>query len=458
LSRIPIRLRITLAFALAMAFVIAGLGGFLYLRLRHSLEENLTQSLRARAETLAALVSGGGELGESQGAFEEDETFVQVLHEDGSVIGASPVVDERPLVSGELLDRAFEETFFVNVSALPELEDEPARLLVASVPSDEDDEDETVVIVVGATLESVDEALAGLLGQLLIVGPLALLLTSVLGYLLAASALRPVEAMRRRADEISSENPGRRLPLPRARDEIRRLGETVNSMLGRLEEGLERERRFVADASHELRTPLALLRTELELALRRRRTRGELEESVRSAADEVDRLGRLAEDLLVLARADERGLPLRRESIETAELLDDVARRFSPRADIAGRSVEVDAADGGTIVGDRLRLEQALGNLVDNALRHGGGTISLDAHRRDGRIEVVVSDEGGGFPTDFLPRAFDRFTRADSARGSGAAGLGLAIVDVIARAHGGSATAANRDGHGAQVLLVLPAD
>jgi two-component system OmpR family sensor kinase len=263
--------------------------------------------------------------------------------------------------------------------------------------------------------------------------------------------------MRRRAAEISTEHPGRRLPLPAARDVSHRLGLTVNAMLQRLETGLQRERRFVADASHELRTPLALLRTELELALRRPRSREELEEAVRSAADEVDRLARLAEDLLVLARADESGLPLREETIETSALLDGVARRFAVRAETSARRVEVDAGDGGTIVGDRLRLEQALGNLVDNALRHGAGTISLEAHHRDGHVELHVTDEGAGFPSEFLPRAFDRFARADEARGSGAAGLGLAIVDVIARAHGGSAAAANGPARGAKVVLKLPA-
>ena len=161
------------------------------------------------------------------------------------------------------------------------------------------------VIVAGASLEDRQEALDGLVAQLFVVGPLALLLTALGGYLLAGAALRPVEAMRRRAAEIGSDRADRRLPLPPANDEIRRLGETLNDMLGRLEAGLVRERRFVADASHELRTPLALLKTELELASRRPRSREELEAALRSAREEVERLVRLAEDLLVLARADD---------------------------------------------------------------------------------------------------------------------------------------------------------
>src|SRR5262249_11541251 len=152
-----------------------------------------------------------------------------------------------------------------------------------------------------------------------------------------------------------------------------RLGVTLNEMLGRLEETLARERRFVADASHELRSPLALLKTELELALRGRRSPDELEASLRSAAAETDRLAQLADDLLVLARADQGRLPLRREPVPARELLTRVAARFRARGRAAGRPIEVVAADGLVASADELRLEQAVGNLVENAFRHAAG-------------------------------------------------------------------------------------
>ncbi len=229
---------------------------------------------------------------------------------------------------------------------------------------------------------------------------------------------------------------------------MRRLGETLNEMLERLDEGLLRERRFVADAGHELRTPLALLRTELELALRGQRSHEELEAALRSAAEEVERLIRLAEALLVLEGAG--AVELRLEELDARELLDAVARRFASRAAAAGRAIEVDG--GGTFRGDRDRLEQALGSLVDNALAHGEGTVRLEAEPGDDTIVLRVADEGPGFPDDFALRAFERFSRADEARTSGGAGLGLAIVDAVARAHGGSASAS-----GSTVTLVLPA-
>ncbi len=229
--------------------------------------------------------------------------------------------------------------------------------------------------------------------------------------------------MRRRAAEVSGDDPGARLPLPEANDEIRRLGTTLNEMLDRLEEGIERERRFTADASHELRTPLALLETELELALRRPRSPEELRAALRSAAEEVDRLRRLADDLLVLAQLDGGRVPLRREPIAAEDLLETVARRFAARAAEHGRSLDVDGSNV-RLEGDRLRLEQALGNLVDNALRHGAGAVRLEASSADGTVEFRVSDEGTGFPHDFLPHAFERFSRPDSARSGGSAGLG----------------------------------
>jgi signal transduction histidine kinase len=415
MSRLPIRLRLSLAFAGAMAILLAALGVFLYVGLEHSLDEQIDANLRAQADAAA-----------TGAVVVEEETITQILAPSGEVVRGFRTPLAEPATKRHYVERDVRG-----------LDDGPFRLLVVPAADGR-------TIVAGASLEERNEALNGLLAAFLLGGPIALALSTLLGYLLAGALLGSVESMRRRAAEISADTPGERLPLPRSHDEIFRLGSTLNEMLGRLEEGLARERRFVADASHELRTPLALLRAELELALRRPRSAGDLRAALESAAEEVERLARLAEDLLVLARADEHGLPLQREPIEVRELLETVAERF-------GGGVEVSAVDGETLVGDRLRLEQALGNLVDNARRHGGGTVRLDAEPKGDRIELRVSDEGPGFPPGFLPHAFERFTRADEARERGGAGLGLAIVDAIARAHGGRAHAAN-----ASVTIELP--
>jgi signal transduction histidine kinase len=232
---------------------------------------------------------------------------------------------------------------------------------------------------------------------------------------------------------------------------------TLNDMLERLQAAVEHERRFVADASHELRTPLALLRTELELALRRPRSHDELTDALRSAAEETERLSRLAEDLLFLARADQGTLPLRLEVVRAEDLLTNVAARFASRADNLHRRLDVQPADGGAeIEVDPGRIEQALTNLVDNALVYGAGAVELSCEVSGGIVELHVRDAGPGFPPDFRARAFDRFSRADEARSNGGAGLGLSIVELVARAHGGSVGLGDRPGPGADVWLALP--
>ena len=455
LARIPIRLRLTLVFGAAMAVVLAATGVFLYFRLGSELENTIDDSLRSRADDVAALVrqadtglrEGGGSRLTEQG-----ESFAQVLDLDGRVVDTTPQLGGRPLLSRSELARAAAGPITLDRAPVPGIENE-SRLLAAPVRA----EKRQLVVVVGSSLEGREEALSGLRTQLLVGGPLVLLAASLLAYVLAAAALRPVDAMRREAAAISASEPGRRLPVPPARDEVARLGETLNEMLARLEAALERERTFVADASHELRTPLALIRTELELALRRPRSGEELERAVRSAAEETQVLAQLTEDLLVLARSDQELLPIRRAPVPVATVFSGVVERFASRSGQQGRRLETSARGGLAVTGDQLRLEQALGNLVENALRYGGGTVSLDAVERDDAIELHVRDEGPGFPPAFLPRAFERFSRADEARSRGGAGLGLAIVEMIARAHGGSAHAANVDGGGADAWLSIPA-
>jgi heavy metal sensor kinase len=448
MSRLPIRLRLTLVFALAMGVVLVAAGWFVYARVGSDLNRALDEQLRSRGQDLSALVDRGGSLEATGGPFiEPGESFAELLAADGRVLDATEPIARQSLLSQTELARARSERIFVNRSSVPGL-DEPARMFAFPL--------EGRVLVVGATRENRAEILRSLLAAFLIGGPLALLIASLAAYALAGAALRPIEAMRKRAAEISTSSLDERLPVPPAHDEVARLGATLNEMLARLEDGIARERRFVADASHELRTPLALLKTELELALRRARSPEELEEAIRSAAESTERLSHIAEDLLLLAQAEQGKLPLNAESMDVTDLLGTVVERFQPRAVTERRAVLVVAGDALVINADRLRLEQALSNLVDNAFRHGGGQITLTAHARDGAAELHVLDEGQGFPNGFLDRAFERFSRADAARGGDGSGLGLAIVATIARAHHGSARAANRDGGGADLSISLP--
>ena len=446
MSRIPIRVRLTLVFAATMAVVLAAMGVFVYSVVASDLSDALDRELRSRAQDLSALVARNGSLERTGSPFvEQGEAFAELVSPDGQVLDATPTIGTNRLLSAGELERAARGPTFVNRPSVPGL-DEPARLLAVPVGRG--------VLVVGATRENRAETLSSLRNAFLVSGSVALLLSALGGYLLAGGALRPIEAMRRRAAEISASSLDERLPVPPAKDEVARLGTTLNEMLARLEDGLARERRFVSDASHELRTPLAMLRTELELALRRARTPEELERSIRSAAEETDRLSRIADDLLLLARAEQGRLPLRAEPTDLGDVLDTVRARFLARAELEGRPIEVDVADSPVARVDRLRLEQALGNLVDNALRHGTGAVTITAATRDSTAELRVLDEGPGFPEGFADKAFEPFSRATPS-GDGS-GLGLAIVATIVRAHDGEVEAGPGPGGGANVTIRLP--
>jgi heavy metal sensor kinase len=449
-NRLPIRLRLTLVFALVMAVVLLLAGWLVYARVSRSLSSGLDQQLRSRAQDVSALVRREGTLRSTGGTLvEHGESFAQLLSANGTVLDATTRHDRTPLLPPRDFTRALRSPMFLNRSSAPEL-DEPARLLAVPVQRGSS----RLVLVVGATRESRAETLGSLRNAFLIGGPLALLLAAFGGYGLAGAALRPIEAMRRRAADISASSLDDRLPVPPSRDEVSRLGETLNEMLTRIGDGLARERRFVADASHELRTPLALIKTELELALRRSRSTEELEAAIRGAAEDTERLSRIANDLLLLARAEQGRVPLRSEPVDVADVFETVAGRFRSRAESERRDLSVSADDPLVVSADRSLLEQALANMVDNAFTHGAGRVSLRTEQRNGSMELHVLDEGKGFPADFLHHAFERFSRAQKTTADGS-GLGLAIVETIAQAHGWEARAANAPGGGTDVWLAL---
>jgi two-component system, OmpR family, sensor kinase len=441
-SRLPIRVRLTAAFALAMVLVLVAAGLFVYLRLKDDLNESVDTGLQARA----AAVAGSGQA--AAGAAEDaEEGFAQVLSQSGEVVD-SVGGSAGPVLSAPELARAGAGGT-VRVERDVEGVEGSVRILAGPVTAEPGPAGDAVggvtdpaVYAVGQSLDDRDETLAGVAASFAVGGPIAVVVASLLGYLLASAGLRPVEAMRRRAGEVSLTHAGERLPLPAAHDEVRRLGDTLNEMLDRLRRSFERERRFVADASHELRTPVAVIRAELDAALRAGGHDEQVREALVAALEECDHLAQLAEDLLVVARAAEGELPMRHEPVEIGPLLEGVRARFGDRAREHGRDLRVDGGDGLRIEGDELRLRQALGNLVDNAIRHGAGEIVLRARPGavDGAVELEVADHGPGFDPALAGRAFERFARGDAARtrGSGT-GLGLAIVRAIAEAHGGRA-------------------
>lgn len=423
-----------------MAVVLAAVGLFVYHRVANELLATVDQSLSAQAKD---------ELGAHRLDVDTDgeTTLAQLYSSSGGLLDSHPQ-GLAPLLDRRLVAAARTRRIWTNEQIRLAGRRSEWRVLALSSRRGS-------VAVVARSLAPRSDSLAHLRHELLVFLPLALLAASLGGYALAAGALRPVELLRRRAQAVTADQPAA-LPVPQGGDEISRLAVTLNDMLARLHAAVQHERRFVADASHELRTPLALLQTELELALRRPRTREELEDALRSASEETHRLVRLAEDLLLIARADQGPLPIRREEVDADRLLTDVAARFATRARTLDRVLRTEPSEL-RLDADPLRVEQALGNLVDNALTHGEGDVELSAVAVGHSVELHVLDEGEGFSQEFRARAFDRFSRGDEARSGNGSGLGLSIVELVARAHGGAAGARNRPGGGADVWLSVPA-
>jgi heavy metal sensor kinase len=449
-----LRVRLTLVFALGTTIVLSGFGTFVYLRLGRDLLASVDLGLRARAQVMAGAVEAGGRAVIDQGGalLDPDESFAQVLDARGRILQATAATSDAPLLSFGSLRSATGATFFVRT--VRRIDSDPLRLLVVPVTSSGNHS----FVVVGATLGDRRDDLRRLLQSLLIGGPVVLILMSAAGWMMVGGALRPVERMRMEADAISASEPDRRLPAASTGDELARLGTTLNRMLDRLQQALERERRFVDDASHELRTPLSVLKMELDLALARDRTPEEMEAALRSASAETERLVRLAQDLLVIARMEHGKLPVHRSEVSMQELVAESVTSYQERARDAGARIDLDVKPA-TVSVDPARVRQALENLLDNAVRHTprGGAIVLRAERAGDSVKITIEDPGPGFPPNLLSRAFEPFARdeTDGREDDSGAGLGLTIVRAIAEAHQGTATAENPPQGGARVTLVL---
>lgn len=458
MKRLPIRWKVAGAFASSLLVVLIALGAFVYLRFDGELGRALDRGLSARMGEVVVSVTASDQLPAATAvtSLEADENVAQVFRADGSMVASSAPAAVR-LLTDRQLSRARSGPVFVDRPGNSEL-DEDLRLLATPVSR----LGEPLVVVVGASLDDKNEALASLLGLQLLGSGVALVLASLAGYVVSGVALRPVDAMRRRAAEITDQ-PDVRLPVPPVDDELGRLGRTLNEMLERLDRAqqserqvLARDRRFVEDASHELRTPLTVLKGELEVALIGDRDPDELRAAVVSALEETERLCRLSEDLLLLAQTDEGQLLLHLEQVDIAELVARVVARVHRAPLAARRKIRVDPSGGGVVCVDATRVEQALDNLLDNAVRYGAGDIEIGVTRYAGGVAIGVRDHGAGFPAEFADRAFERFSRADAGRTGGGSGLGLSIVEAIAHAHGGT-VALSAATPGARVTLTLPA-
>jgi two-component system, OmpR family, sensor kinase len=460
---VPIRWRLTLVVT-AATILLAGLAGLVGTRgLRASVLDSIDRDLARRAAPITRELTDEGDE-DHPGVDMEDlakeisaspDSFAQVLDPAGRVLVASPGLPNQSLVAPSALRGVTSRPVgFEERLGGPGGE----RVRVLAVPVNRPDG--RYVVAVGGSLATAQAALDRVRTGLVAGGAGVVVLGSLGAWLLAGAALRPVERLRAAVAAVPPDHPHQDLEVPRTRDELARLARTMNQLLGRISQALERERRLIADASHELRSPLTVLRTELELADQPGRSQAELADSVHHAAAEANRIARLAEDLLFLARTDQGGPTVHPTRQPLQPVLADAVAAAAGRAAANQVRVDLDVEGGLAAPVDADRVRQAVDNLLDNALRvaPAGSTIQVHAGRRDGRVVVEVADVGPGFPAAFLPHAFERFRRADTARtrSDGGSGLGLAIVAAIARGHGGTAEAANRPGGGAAVRLVLP--
>jgi two-component system OmpR family sensor kinase len=436
---LPIQVRLTAGFAVAMMVLLTAAGAFVYSRVRYALDLRLNEDLTARATQISeTLKANPRRLGDVLNTVGPTDAYDQLLDSGGKLVAAGPASTGTPLLTGADLTRARTTPLLLDRGAVLPISRRPLRIYAFALPP-EAAASGAVIGVVSVRLDQRDEALRELLAQLTLANLGALVIACGVGYRLAAASLSPVERYRRRAEEIAAGASGVRLDVPAGRDdEVTRLGRTLNAMLHSLEASAQQQRRFIHDASHELRTPLTLMTSEIDIALRRPRSAEELRIALRALKDDTAGLTALTNQLLTLGIASDPGhlhpvdVPLDALIEETAER----ARRLLTTTD-PHRGVLTGPELQHTLIRvDHRWMTQALGNLVDNAITHGSGHISITSRLHHAVAVITITDEGLIRP-DFLPHATERFRRADEARTTPGSGLGLALTQTIVEAHAG---------------------
>ena len=435
-----VRVKTTAAAVLVVGVAIL-LGGLVLVgTLRDTLVADARAATELRAEEVAEAIEAGERPALAIG--EADEQLIQVLGPDGDVVASSSNVEGLPPLV-RLAPGA--STRFV-----PPIDDD--EFVAVAAPADTPAG--VVTVVFARALDEVSDSTDAVTGLLGVAAPLLLALVGATTWVVVGRALAPVEGMRREVDEISTAELHRRVPVPEVHDEIGRLAVTMNRMLGRLEEGQTRQRRFVADASHELRSPVASIRQHAEVA-RAHPDRSSLTELSETVIAESVRIQHLVDDLLLLARVDEHTLELRTRPVDVDDVVFAEAARLRSETD---RQIDTRRVSAGRIAGDEAVLRRVLRNLGDNAVRHASSTVAFTLADHDGGVELVVDDDGPGVPHEDRQRVFERFVRLDSARArdDGGTGLGLAIVAELVARHGGSVEIADSPLGGARFLVRFP--
>jgi two-component system, OmpR family, sensor kinase len=456
---LPIRLRLTAWYVSLLAALVVGLGAFVVLRLQADLGAQIDHEVTANAAQIGrgyALEGPEDFLDVSGTVLPRGSAVAQVIDPGGqSVVSYGALVPRETLLSPARRRAALRSaTPRLTVLALGP-ERERYRAVVRSLRRAR----RWYVLVVGESLEPVEDSVQRVLLLLLLAGPAALGLTAAGGWWLARMALLPVERMTTQAEAIGIDELHERIAVPRARDEIGHLAETLNEMLDRLQRGVDDKRRLVEDASHELRTPLAVMRAELDVSLRVDHLTGPARSVLESTRDEVDSMSRTVDNLMTWAEVHDGSLDLLIRDVRLRDAIEAAARPFRPLAVGSGLRLET-GGDPGDGQADPQRLHQALTNIIENAIKSArpGGRVSVTSWDRSREVGVTVADDGPGILTEADAPLHDRFHRADRPRGvnGGGSGLGLAICQEIAAAHGGRFCVESEPGKGSAFTFALP--
>lgn len=446
-----------------VAVVLSIFGGAIYFYLssglRNVIDASLTDQVKAIEARLRAAERGEEFPDVSSDRLTIAPEFVELISPTGEVTDVAALSEShRVPINRSLLEAVRQSAEPISEDAIA-ADGKAMRVVTWRVIGD--DGEVSAFIRAGYVIEDVRRAERTVLAILLVAIPLALVLASYGGKILADAVLGPLDRITRTAQTIGARNLKQRVEVPTSQDELARLAETFNQMIARLDEAFERERRFTDDASHELRTPLTVLRSEIEIALRRERTPEEYQRVLQRALDEIVRLCRLVDDLLMLSRSDTGRLTLELVPLPLGELCRDIGDHLRPLIEERGLRLIMEIPESPIIVsGDQRRLKQLLLNLLDNAIKFtpAGGRITVGLSQREGRAVVQISDTGCGIAPEDIPHIFERFYRRrqkvrDQASGSG---LGLAIARWIVEAHGGSISVTSEPGKGSTFTFDLP--
>ena len=439
LRTVKMRTTIAASIVVAIALTLAGIG--LLAILQKTMVDNIDSSLELRSRDIAALIEG--DTSPASIAVEgDDDGFVQIIGGDGIVVVASENIDgEEPIVEDRF------GTFDLGNSPI---DDDTFRVHGRKTSND-------ATILVGRSLEDVERTTAVVMVSLGLGLPALVLLVAGTTWVVASRALRPVEAIRSEVADIGGSGLHRRVPEPATDDEIGRLATTMNAMLDRLESANERQQRFVSDASHELRTPLATIRHGLDLA--KAEHRPDVDALIENTSEEAQRMQRLVDDLLLLARQGQsEQLPLGDDGLVDLVDLDDLALVEAHRTRKTDIEIAATTLDEARVRGDAHELSRVIGNLIDNAVRHADHRVTIAVVSDDTNTELHVDDDGPGVPPQDRMRIFERFTRADDARSrdKGGSGLGLSIVHELVSKHHGTTTVGDSPLGGARFTVTLP--